>query len=72
VDAALLTLFRQVLGIEEDVADPDFFEHGGDSLAAVELVSLIENTFGVALPLEDVFETPTPGGLARAVEELLA
>ncbi len=72
VEAALLVLFRQVLGVAEDVTDPDFFEHGGDSLAAVELVSLIENAFGVALPLEDVFETPTAGGLARAVEELLA
>ncbi|MFE7121407.1 type I polyketide synthase, partial [Streptomyces sp. NPDC057654] len=70
VDAARLVHVPHVLGIAEDVTDPDFFEHGGDSLAAVELVALIENSFGVALPLEDGFETPTDGGHARALEDL--
>ncbi|MFF9478421.1 type I polyketide synthase [Streptomyces sp. NPDC014733] len=72
VGQALLALFRQVLGTPEDVTDPDFFEHGGDSLAAVELLSLVEARFGVALSLDDVFDHPTAGDLARIVEGSLA
>ncbi|MGV4926432.1 beta-ketoacyl synthase [Streptomyces sp. BHT-5-2] len=68
VEQVLLALFRQVLGTPEDVADPDFFEHGGDSLAAVELVSLIETRLGVGVSLDDVFDHPTVSGLARVVE----
>lgn len=71
-EETLRVLFRQVLGIGEDVADPDFFEHGGDSLAAVQLVALIEDAFAVAMPLEDVFEAPTVTALARVVEGLRA
>ncbi|MCB5906963.1 type I polyketide synthase [Streptomyces pinistramenti] len=71
-EATLLGLFQQVLGTAEDVTDPDFFEHGGDSLAAVELVALIEDRFTVAMSLEDVFEHPTVSGLARVVEDLRA
>ncbi|MFF4528670.1 type I polyketide synthase [Streptomyces sp. NPDC001407] len=72
VEATLRVLFRQVLGIGEDVTDPDFFEHGGDSLAAVQLVALVEDAFAVAMPLEDVFEAPTVTALARVVEDLRA
>ncbi|MFG2226236.1 type I polyketide synthase [Streptomyces sp. NPDC048644] len=71
-DTTLLGLFQQVLGTADDVTDPDFFEYGGDSLAAVELVALIEERFAVAMSLEDVFEHPTASGLARVVDDLRA
>ncbi|GAA3196075.1 MULTISPECIES: type I polyketide synthase [Streptomyces] len=68
VEQALLALFRQVLGTPEDLTDPDFFEHGGDSLAAVELLALIEERFGVGMSLDDVFDHPTVSDLARVIE----
>ncbi|MGH9059170.1 MAG: ketoacyl-synthetase C-terminal extension domain-containing protein, partial [Acidimicrobiales bacterium] len=72
VEPALLRLFQQVLGVDEDVENPDFFEQGGDSLAAVQLMALVDEQFEVALTLEDVFEEPTVRGLAEVVDRYRA
>ena len=45
--------------------EQDFFDLGGDSLAAVALLAAIEEELDVALELEDLIEAPTPRGLAR-------
>lgn len=72
VEDELLLMFRQVLGVDEDVTDPDFFELGGDSLAAVQLVSLIEDRLAVAPPVEAVFDAPTVTELTKVVEHMIA
>ncbi|MGW6412782.1 type I polyketide synthase [Streptomyces vinaceus] len=66
----LTILFQEVLGTVDEGAD--FFELGGDSLAAIQLVSLIETAFGVTPPVDVVFDTPAIPDLARAIEGLLA
>ncbi|MFE2228298.1 type I polyketide synthase [Streptomyces kronopolitis] len=66
----LTGLFRQVLGSADDTAD--FFELGGDSLAAVQLITLIEETFGVTPPVDAVFDAPAVADLAVVIEGLLA
>lgn len=66
----LSTLFQEVLGAVEE--DADFFELGGDSLAAIQLVSRIEETFGVTPPVDVVFDAPAVPDLALAIEGLLA
>ena len=71
VAGRLRMMFRQILGASDDVTDGDFFELGGDSLAAVELVALIEEAFAVAPPLDAVFDAPTVAGLAKVVEDML-
>ncbi|MGK4585150.1 type I polyketide synthase [Kitasatospora sp. HPMI-4] len=67
----LAELFAKVLGEQADVAGQDFFELGGDSLSAIQLLALVEETFGVCPPLEAVFDAPTVGELATVVEDLL-
>ena len=51
--------FAELLGATAIELDDDFFELGGDSLAAVEVVAWIQAEFGVALETAALFKCPT-------------
>lgn len=57
--AELAALFCGVLGIERIGLDDDFFELGGDSLGAIELLEWIAEEFGIDLPATTLLEAPT-------------
>ncbi|HXY94090.1 MAG TPA: AMP-binding protein [Acidimicrobiia bacterium] len=61
----LAQLYEQVLGVERIGLDDDFFELGGDSLAAIELLATIDEQFGVSVPAPVLLEAPTVAQLAR-------
>jgi amino acid adenylation domain-containing protein len=63
----LAAIFCDVLSMQRVGLDDDFFELGGDSLAAVELVGAIEEHFGVPLSPSTLVEAPTVAQLARRV-----
>jgi len=63
-EIAAARAFRLVLGIDRVGADDDFFELGGDSLSAVDLLASLEETLGSDLSVADLLENPTPSGLA--------
>ncbi|MGY0503502.1 amino acid adenylation domain-containing protein [Nocardia sp. FBN12] len=67
VEQRLCGLFAEVLGVPEVGAESSFFALGGDSILSIQLV-----TRGRAAELvfsaRDVFEHPTPAGLAAVVE----
>jgi amino acid adenylation domain-containing protein len=49
-----------------------FFEHGGHSLKAVQILSRLRDALGIALPLQDFLAEPTIEGLARRIDAALA
>ncbi|WP_416971231.1 non-ribosomal peptide synthase/polyketide synthase [Streptomyces sp. 4F14] len=64
----LCDLFTEVLGVPQPAPHDDFFALGGHSLLAMRLLARIRTTFDVDLRLADLFDAPTPAGLARAVD----
>jgi thioesterase domain-containing protein/acyl carrier protein len=64
----LADIWRRALNCEEIGTREDFFELGGDSLTAAQIVVEIQKTLGVALPITVLHEAPTIERLARIVE----
>jgi acyl transferase domain-containing protein/acyl carrier protein len=65
-------IWVQLLGIEGVRAEDDFFDLGGTSLLAAQLVARIREVYGVRLPMRSVFDTPTVREMAAKVAELQA
>ena len=68
VEEILAGMWAGVLGIARAGALDDFFELGGHSLLALQLLARIEATFGVALPLRELFDARSLRELARRIE----
>ncbi len=63
-------IWSELFQVAEVGVEKNFFsELGGHSLLAVKLVSRIEKSFGMALPLKSVFERPTIRALAQTLLE---
>lgn len=55
----LVTVWREVLGVEQIGIDNNFFEIGGHSLKATVLMSKIQKEFNILIDMKDVFDYPT-------------
>jgi non-ribosomal peptide synthetase component F/acyl carrier protein len=64
----LAALFAEALELDEVAPDDDFFELGGDSLAAAVVAAGVSSALGTELELRAFAEAPTPRRLARLVE----
>ena len=68
IEEAVAGIWREVLGLERVGIHDSFFELGGHSLMATQVLSRVQEAFGVTVPLRRVFESPTIAGLAESVE----
>lgn len=63
--AAIATVAGRYVPAGQLAPDADFFDAGGTSVSAVELVSALEDELGVAVDLDEVFADARPVALAR-------
>jgi amino acid adenylation domain-containing protein/FkbH-like protein len=69
--AAVAQVWSDVLQVEEIDATKNFFDLGGDSLKAIEVISRLQALLHVELPLIAFFEDPTIAHLTAVANELL-
>jgi amino acid adenylation domain-containing protein len=68
-EKVLAGIWAQVLGIEQVSVEDHFFELGGDSLLAVQLISRVRDALRVELSLRDLFDSLTVAAMARRIVE---
>lgn len=71
LEKRLASIWERLLGFDGIGRDDNFFEMGGDSLLATQVVSRIRDDLQVHLTLKRFFESPTVRRLSEAVESLL-
>jgi len=69
VELELTRIWEDLLGVSPLGVRDDFFLLGGHSLLAIQMIGLIKEVFGRALPLATLFEAPTVEALARRLRE---
>jgi len=67
VHSVTLSVYREVLGRPEIAPDEDFFDLGGDSMQAIEAVSIIEEAVGEKIPVAWFFTYRTAAELADMI-----
>lgn len=67
IEQTLGQIFADVLGRATVGRDQDFFQSGGDSLGATQVIARVLEEFAVELPLPTIFEAPTVAGMTLMV-----
>ncbi len=71
IEEAVAVAFGEVLGRDRIGARDDFFDLGGHSLMAAQLLARLRDAFGVEIPLKELFEASNVAALAHRVEDAL-
>jgi amino acid adenylation domain-containing protein len=64
----LVEIWEEVLKVDRVGVHDNFFDLGGHSLMATQVVSRIRDDFETALPLAMMFDSPTIAGLTKQIE----
>jgi len=70
IEETLCSIWSQVLSVGRVGIHDDFFVLGGHSLLATQVVSRIQNSIEVEVPLTAIFRSPTVAGLAGEIERI--
>ncbi|CAI2767079.1 non-ribosomal peptide synthetase [Flavobacterium collinsii] len=68
IEKVLVTIWQDLLNVEQVGVTDDFFELGGHSLLAVRLLSAIKTTLNVAITITDIFDYTNISALASFIE----
>jgi acyl carrier protein len=70
MERTIASIWREVLHLEKVGIHDNFFEVGGHSLLATQVVSRINKSLEINLPLQVFFKNPTITGLSGIIEKL--
>ncbi len=70
LEEGLAAIWRDVLGLTYIGANDSFFDRGGHSLLAMQVIARVDQVMGIKIAVRSLFEAPTIAGLARAVEAM--
>jgi thioesterase domain-containing protein len=68
LEAVVAGVWAAVLGVESTNVDDNFFDMGGHSLLALQLIHDLNVALGLDLPVRLIFTDPTIAGIAKAIE----
>lgn len=69
IEVTLAEIWAQLLGLQQIGIHDDFFQLGGHSLIATQILSRIRDGFQVSLTFQQFFENPTIAGLTTLIQQ---
>ena len=72
IEAELASIWSEVLAVEQIGLDDNFFQLGGDSMLATQIVNRIREAMQVEIPFLIFFQQPTPGNMAVKIAQIQA
>ncbi|MEH2405211.1 beta-ketoacyl synthase N-terminal-like domain-containing protein [Nostoc sp.] len=71
IEQKIADIWQELLGIKQVGIHDNFFQLGGDSLIAVQVLSRLRNIFSIKLTVASLFESPTIAEIASKLENKL-
>jgi acyl carrier protein len=69
VNADVAEIWRTVLREDDIEATDDFFDLGGNSLLAMQVIVRVRRRVGIDIPIRALFDNPTLAGFSSAVKD---
>jgi acyl transferase domain-containing protein/acyl carrier protein len=70
IERLIVGIWQELLGIDSIGVHDSFFELGGHSLIATQMISRLNKTFRIVLPIASIFEDLTIAGLAKHIRAI--
>jgi amino acid adenylation domain-containing protein len=70
IEEILVTIWTEVLKVQQISINDNFFELGGHSLLATQLISRIRTNLSIEIPLRSLFAAPTIEELGQQIQQL--
>ena len=69
LEEVLAKIWADVMGIERVGVNDDFFQLGGHSMLATQIISQVREALQTEVPFNTIFDSPTVGGMALTIEQ---